>query len=217
MSASAMRATQFECRYPTLVHQIIVCLAFLTYLIDREDVVWRFVKDSATPHRLERVVFIGATLFIAAGCGICTWARAYHKSYSSTARELIVIFRYPRHLGDLCFAIGLGSLTPLAGFVILVGGETLRVVRLIRCVDEPVQSPLRPPLSLQANPAQEDLKPEWGRAFRNEVVKWGLLVTMVAFVITLNDRQAEVLAAASFLVGVFMNPPSRLQFVIKKQ
>ena len=44
-----MKATDFECRHQTLVHQLIVGAAFLTYLIDREDVVWRFVKDSATP------------------------------------------------------------------------------------------------------------------------------------------------------------------------
>jgi len=212
---AAMRATEFECRHPTLIHQIIVGLAFLTYLIDREDGVWRFVKDTATPHRLERFVFIGAALFIAVGCGICTWARAYHKSYPATAGEPTGILRYPGSLGDLCFAIGLGSFAPLAGFVILVGGETLRVVRLKRCDDQLAQSPWQPALPLPANAVQED--PEWGKAFRKEVVKWGLLVTMTVFVITLNDLQAEVLAAASFLVGMFINPPARTQFVTGRQ
>jgi hypothetical protein len=42
---------------------------------------------------------------------------------------------------------------------------------------------------------------------RQEAVKWGLFVTMVVFVITLKDRLAEVLAAASFLIGLLVNAP----------
>jgi hypothetical protein len=46
-----------------------------------------------------------------------------------------------------------------------------------------------------------------GKAFRKEAVKWGLFLTMVVFVITLKDRLAEVLAAASFLIGLLLNAP----------
>jgi hypothetical protein len=35
----------------------------------------------------------------------------------------------------------------------------------------------------------------------------GLFLTMVVFVITLKDRLAEVLAAASFLIGLLLNAP----------
>ena len=70
----ALKASEFEYRHQRLVHQVIVGISVLMYLIDPEDVVWRFVKDGATPQRLERLAFIVATLFIAVGAGICTWA-----------------------------------------------------------------------------------------------------------------------------------------------
>jgi hypothetical protein len=136
---SAMKATEFEYRHQALVHRLIVGAAFLTYLVDREDVVWRFVKDSATPHELERRAFLLASLFIAAGAILCTWARACCRASSGVVRES---YRCPcrrTYLGDLCYAIGLGSLAPLAGFVILVTEEALRVFRLMRRIGGPTR------------------------------------------------------------------------------
>lgn len=40
-----MQATEFEYRHPILVHQLIVAAAFGTYFIQRDDVVWQFVKN----------------------------------------------------------------------------------------------------------------------------------------------------------------------------
>jgi len=177
-----MKATDFEYRHQTLVHQLIVGAAFLTYLLDRDDVVWRFVKDTAAPHQLERLAFIIATLFIAVGAAICTWAGAYCRSQ-------------PGYLGDLFYSIGLASLVPLAGVVILVAGDVLRVLRL----------------SLRAENHTQEIHRTWSRAFRQEAVKWGILLTMIVFAITLDDRQAEILAAASFLVGTLLNPPFRVR------
>ena len=65
----------------------IVAAAFLTYLIDRDDVVWRFVKDSAAPQELQRALFTVATLFIVVGAGICTWAPGHHRPESTTGVE----------------------------------------------------------------------------------------------------------------------------------
>ena len=70
-----MKATGFEYRHQTLTHQLVVLAAFLTYLIDRDDIVWRFVRDTSTPHRWERALFILATILIAAGAALSTWAR----------------------------------------------------------------------------------------------------------------------------------------------
>jgi len=35
----------------------------------------------------------------------------------------------------------------------------------------------------------------------------GLVLTMLVFVVTLKNRLAEILACASFLVGLLFNPP----------
>lgn len=169
-----MKATDFEYRHQTLTHQLVVGAGFLTYLIDPDDIVWRFVKNSAVPRLWERSLFIVATILIAIGAALCTRARAFGK---------------PGYLGDFLYAVGLGSLMPLPGFVLLVAGESLRILRLIRC---PAHS-------------QETLDSGWGRAFRREAVKWGILLTMIVFSITLKDRHAEILAVTSFLVGLLLN------------
>jgi len=69
-------ATKFEYRHPVLLRALIIGAAFLTYLFDRDDIVWRFVKGSPAHRELERALFFVATLFVGAGAGICTWARA---------------------------------------------------------------------------------------------------------------------------------------------
>lgn len=205
-----MKATDFEYRHQTLVHQFIVAAAFLSYLIQRDDIVWRFVKDSATPRELERSLFIVATLSIAVGAGICTWALAYRRPERTAGVGPYRYLRHPRYLGDLLYAIGLGSLAPFSGFVILVGGEALRVSRLIRRVDDHAQNfqqhPLPTPISV-AHALAKELDLRWGEAFQQEAVKWGVFLTMIVFVITLKDRLAEILAAASFLVGLLLNAP----------
>jgi hypothetical protein len=202
-----MNASDFEYRHQTLVHQLIVGAAFLTYLIDREDVVWRFVKDSATPHGRERLIFIIATLLIALGAAISTRARVHGTPKRSVGTEPHIFRSHPRYLGELCYAIGLGSLVPLAGFVVLVGGEALRVFRLLR---RDAQNSLEPRLSAPrslALPGAEETNPSWRKAFRQEAVKWGILIAMIVFVITLKDGYAEFLVVASFLVGTSFNVP----------
>lgn len=178
-----MKATEFEYRHQTLIHQSIVAVAFLTYFIERDDIVWRFVKDSAMPRVLERALFIVATLLIAIGAGMCTWARAHDGS------EL----RRTRYLGDFLYAIGLGSLAPFSGFVFLVVGEALRLYRLMLREHDQDYSP--------AGAGAESGDAMWRRAVLREATKWGIFLTMIVFVITLKDRTAEILAVVSFLVG----------------
>ena len=168
-----MTATDFEYRHQTLVHQFIVAAAFLTYLVDREDIVWRFVKDSSAPRELERFFFIVAAVFIVVGAAICTWARVYRRPESSTDMESYRRIHRSRYFGDLLYAIGLASLVPLWGFIILVVAEALRVFRLIQRGDPwarnllqdpfPAASPLRPP-------AAQESHSRLGKAFRQEAV-----------------------------------------------
>jgi hypothetical protein len=170
-----MKATSFEYRHQTLIHQLIVGAGVLSYLIDRDDIVWRFVRDTAAPRFWERALFIVATILIAAGAILCTRARAFHRTH---------------YLGQILYAIGLATLLPVAGFLILVLGESLRLLRLKRRADD--QPPPEP-------------APAWGRAFRSEAVKWGIFLSMIAFVLTLKDRVADILVVASFLIGLLLN------------
>ena len=171
-----MKATGFESRHQTLLHQLIVLAAVLTYLIDPNDIVWRLVRNTSAPRFWERALFILATVLIAIGAALCTRARALNR---------------PHYLAELFYAIGLASLLPVAGFILLVAGESLRLFRLTRRHPDPPSEPAT-----------------WRHAFRRETVKWGIFLSMIAFVITLKDRIADVLVVASFLLGVLLNPPS---------
>ena len=177
-----MRATDFEYRHQTLVHQLVVGAAFLAYVFQPDDVVWWLVKNRPAPHALERALFILATLLIAVGATVCTRTRASRR------------INRTRYAGEFLYAIGLGSLAPISGFVVLVVGEGLRLLRLMGR-DDPVTHS-----SLTA-------------AARREAVKWCVLVSMIVFVITLRDRVVEILLMASFGVGLALNFHVRTQSV----
>lgn len=175
-----MRATDFESRHQTALHQLIVLAAFLTYVADPDDIVWRFIKSSTGDVRLlERAIFAVATALFGIAAYLCTRSRTQTKS--SSPRQ--------RYIGEFLYAIALGSLAPLAGFLILGAGEAIRLLRLALRKDEIAP---REPVA-------------WPQAFRLESVKWGLFLTMIVFTITLIDRVAEVLAGASVLLWLTLN------------
>ena len=177
-----MKATNFEVRHPTIVRLILIAVALTTYLVDPDDIIWRFVKDSPSRTGLEHGLFLIATLIICAGATFCTRAAASGQR------------RPEQYIGELLFAIGLGSLFPLSGFVLLVAGETIRILRLSGSKD-------------QAEPKRQDSIPEWNRAFREQSAKWGIFLSMIVFSITLRYRVAEILVCASVLVWALLNLP----------
>jgi hypothetical protein len=127
---------------------------------------------------------------------------------SSTGVEPHRYPRYRRFLGEFLYSMGLGSHGPLSGFVILVGGEALRLFRRIRRVGDHGQHfqphPSTTPIPLASAVAKE-MNSRWGKAFQQEGAKWGIFLTMIIFVITVKDRLAEILATTSFLVGLLLN------------
>ena len=217
-----MKASEFEFRHQTFLHLLLVTFAFLTYLLQPDDVVWALVKDFPHNRLLERSLFAVATLLMGVAAGISTWARAYPGSdlaavsAPATAGGPYRYLRYPQQLGDFLFSVGLGSLAPLSGFLILVAGQALLVFRLIRRANslalaatspQPLQQPSDPaPSSCPAHPAN-GLANHGVQAFRQESAKWGLFLTMIVFTALLVDRLAEILALASLLLWLLLNLP----------
>jgi hypothetical protein len=113
------------------------------------------------------------------------------------------------YIGEMSYAIGLGSLVPLPGFIVLVTGEALRILRLIRRgADESATSPEAGTLAIpQLAFSRKEITRHWASAFRQEAVKWGLVLTMIIFIVTLRDRDADVLIVISFVVGSLLNAP----------
>ena len=176
-----LKATDFEVRYRTLLHQLLVLAAFMTYLFDRDDIVWRFIKDSSADVRtLERAIFAVATILFGIAAWICTRARVQPADRSTDCSG---------HLGEFLYAVALGSLAPLAGFVILMAGEAVRLLRLV----------MQPDVLERVDAAA------WPEALRREAVKWGLFFTMIVLTVTLVDRVAEILAGATVVIWVTLN------------
>lgn len=183
-----MKISDFVTRHPTTIHQLIVAAAFATYFIRRDDVVWQFVRDSNSPVHLERILFAIATLLVGVAAVVCTFAGRKSQSCSQSPRSFTREER-SHGWGELLYAIGLGSLAPLAGFVILVGCEAMRIFLFVPAI--------------AAGPKTVGLTVRRGIA--PEFAKWGMLATMTVFTITLSDRIAEVLAAIVFTFAIAFN------------
>lgn len=218
-----MKATDFEVRHQTLLHVFVVGLAFLTYAFSRDDIVWLIVKHTPHYRLFERSLFSVAALLIGAAAATCTWARAYPEPDFAGSSSLIACdgpyryLRYPKHLGALLYGVGLGSLAPVPGFIILVAGDAFLVFRLICRTDEiertanATQSqPRLPRLLPSLSPCfpARGLTPNWEKAIRRESGKWGIFLAMIVFTILLIDRVADYLVLASFLLWLFLNFPS---------
>jgi hypothetical protein len=179
-----VRATEFEYRHQTLLSQLLIGAGLATYLFDPEDVVWRFIKDQPDRRALEHGSFLIATVLIGVAAVLCTGARAREGNNADGRASR------PYRTGEFLYAVGLGTLMPLAGFVILVSGQTIRILRL-------------------AGSRNDASRLSWAGAMRREAAKWGLLLTMTVFSITLVDRHADIGAGASYAIWALLNLPGR--------
>ena len=211
-----IRATDFEYRHQTLLHLLVVGVAFLTYAFQRDDIVWALVKHH-TIYRtlLERIVFGIGALEVLCSAALQTWAHACR--FSAADMQVCSPVRDETcrpledwiYVGRLLFASGIGLLAPISGTVILVVGEVSLVTRLFarKSNTTNLQALHRHwifPSRHRLLPAQS-LSARWKHSLRKEASKWGLAITMIAFTLTLRDRLAEILAGASFLLWLALN------------
>jgi hypothetical protein len=214
-----MKATDFEYRCQLLLHELIVGAALLTYLVDRDDIVWRFIRSGDHVRPLERGLFAVVTLLFGLSAYLCTLARANAASERSgeSAQNAVPECQGPfyrlRLVGDSLYALTLASLLPLSGFFILVIFESIRLLRLSRREYALTLRESRRELSpsvLMATPSGQTTPlrrptPEWAKAFRREAIKWGFFLTMIVFTLTLKDRIAEILIGATIVLWTLLN------------
>src|ERR1700677_4951024 len=112
------RASGFELRHPWLLHNGLLLASVLTYWIDRQDAVWRFIKAAPHPRLLEHLSFGSAAILIA--LGIWLRSRAAHRAYDSRGNDST------GRWGGVFYAAGLGTLFPLSGLLLFVLGEFVR-------------------------------------------------------------------------------------------
>jgi hypothetical protein len=200
-----LKMSDFERRHALLLHQSVIAAAFLTYLVDPEDVVWRFIKNNPANRVLEHASFAVATLLVGVAALVCTRARALgYERVSGQQQEFALSGNWRERLfvGEFMYAVGLAALAPLRGSLILIGGEGIRICRLAQGGGAPSAAGSRRVGPLIAT------RLRWRGAFRREAFKWGVFLAMGVFTITLRDRLAEVLIAVASLVGFVLMVPA---------
>jgi hypothetical protein len=186
-------ATQFEYRHQLFMHVCVVVAAWLTYLFDPVDIVWALVQHRPNARALEQLLFAIATVLIGSGAALRTWASAHGagRRRSGSPRHHA---NYEGYSGSLLFSIGLASLVPLPGFIILVAGETVLIPRLVLLER-----------SFDTAPVAATPKLSLSKALRVESAKWGIFVTMIVFTLILVDRVADVLVLLSLALWAVLN------------
>ena len=188
----------FAVRYPFLIHGMLVVLCWLTYLFDRENVVWRFIKDSASPRPLEHFAFAVAAACIASGVWLGAWPGGSRANRANqTARSI-----RRRSLGEILHIIGIASLLPLVGSIALICVEAIRSIHFARC--RIATSNGQAPANERSSPHNLPLR----RTLFRHVAGICAFLSMLVFSITLRDRLADALFAATglvFIVACFIN------------
>jgi len=131
-----MKASNFEYRYQTLLHVLLVGMALLTYVVYPDDIVWALVRHHSNSRLLERIAFGAGAMVILGSAVLETYATACTRIRLTSSKIILAsgdkyrFFQFSTRLARLLLALALGLLLPLAGTTILVAGETILVLRL---------------------------------------------------------------------------------------
>jgi hypothetical protein len=190
------RASGFELRHPWLLHNGLLLASLLTYGIDREDALWRFIKAAPHARLLEHLSFAFAAVLIA--LGIWLRSRAVRRSFDSRSIEAT------ERWGGVFYAAGLGTLLPLSGFLLFVLVEFVRISRLPSVRSQRGEPP-RDLVEGRKPMPRDSGRPSglpWKSVLVHQAAPCCAFLSMAVFSITLADRQAEYLFAAAALVSV---------------
>lgn len=162
-----------------LVRGALIVAALSTYAFSPDDVVWRFVKSSAHARAWEHVAFGAAAIILGIALFLKLRAGVYRRKQDA-ARIIAAVLQ----------AIGIGSLLPLPGFLLLVLSDI--TIHLLL----PARAPLREGASagiVQA-PGRNNLSEHIGLCCA--------FVSMLVFSIVLIDRVADALFAVTAAVSI---------------
>lgn len=181
-----------------LLHLLVVSVALLAYLINPDDIVWSLVRGHSDGRMLERLVFAAGAIVVLIAAALETWvtARLRPDDEYDPGSALQAPGWHSRTgllLARLLFVLGLGLLLPLPGTVVLIGGETMLMLRLL----------LRGPRETAA--LRAGAQTSWQTGFRVSASKWGVAASLVLLSATLQDRIAEIVAGIGFAAWLIAN------------
>lgn len=185
-----------ELRRPYLMHGLVLLVGWGTYLLDPDDVLWRFIRHSPHSRLLEHLGFGCAAAAIGLGILLGCWRT--DRDYSAEGWTSGSIRR--RCVGEILHGIGLASLVPVAGFVVIVCGETIRSVRYARLkmrIAREHGSGLPGGLPVEAPGG-----PAWKWLVLSQAGMWCAFVSMAIFSIILIDHAADRMFGITMLVSI---------------
>jgi protein-S-isoprenylcysteine O-methyltransferase Ste14 len=223
-----MRATAFEFRHRFWFIFLLFWAGFSAYGIDHRGTASALVRAfgyGEGSHAI-RGVFVFAALLIGLAALVRTWASAYlqsEKVHDANLRTDGVVadgpyrhLRNPLYFGNLLLALGMGLLMSRLGFVIVVLGHVIFLLRLIgREESELLASqgeryrayydavPRLLP-SLRPRVPSGGLEPRWPQAFGGELFFWILFAGTAYFAVTLEDRAIPTVALVGTVIYFVM-------------
>lgn len=190
-------------RLSTIARAALLLGGLSTYLIYRDDVVWHFIKSAPHSRLLEHVLFGTASGILGFAFLLKMKISAHPESQDGRGSS-----RITATVASLLQAIGIGSLLPLPGFLLLVLGD-LAVSLLLDDKHSTAEDlgterdPRRAGRPLQISRWRNTLATHIGLCFA--------FLSMVIFSVVLVDRIADVLFAMTALASVAANSRSFLR------
>ena len=185
-------------RLGLIVRAALLLVGLSTYLISPDDVVWRFIRSAPHARALEHALFGIATVILGFALLLKVKASAHPKNRDSHGPSHITAA-----IASILRAIGIGSLLPFSGFLLLVLGDVVASLLLYG----------RHSTAEDPRSEGEDSRRACGRL---QAFRWrdalathsGLccaFLSMAVFSVVLIDRVADVLFAMTALVSVAGN------------
>ena len=184
-------------RLGLIVRAALLLVGLSTYLISPDDVVWRFIRSAPHARALEHALFGIATVILGFALLLKVKASAHPKNRDSHGPSHITAA-----IASILQAIGIGSLLPFSGFLLLVLGD----VAVSLLLDD--RHSTAEDLGAERN-SRQARKPSqisrWRHALATHIGLCFAFLSMVIFSVVLVDRVADVLFAMTALVSVAAN------------
>jgi protein-S-isoprenylcysteine O-methyltransferase Ste14 len=231
-----MQATLWEFRNRWYVIGGIFAAAFLLYSVDHLNAAQALGEWIAARRGVPatddsfKVIFLCGAILVALAALLRTWGTSY--LFADVMRDSAVhterlvadgpyrFVRNPLYLGNILMAVGIGLMASRTGFVVLVVGMTVCVLRLLLreeaellraqgdsyrkyCAAVPRIFPAVTPRVPSAGNV-----PRWGQGFRAELTYWLMAVALAAFSATLNTKVFWVIFAFAFASAWLYKKPA---------
>jgi hypothetical protein len=179
-----------------IVRTALLVVGLSTYLISPDDVVWRFIGTSPHARALEHALFGIAAAILGFALLLKVKASAHPQNQDSLGSSRITA------VANLLQAIGIGSLLPLPGFLLVVLGDVAASLFLYGSHSTAED----PRAELEPRRVSGPLRAfRWRNALATHVGLCFAFLSMAIFSVVLIDRVADALFAMTALVSIAAN------------